>query len=131
MTVTGQDTAFLTSRSITDRSGSAANRSFQSRGVSAATSRAGWRSTRCNTSTRYAERTELLFHFIRNDNDLDFKGQRWDALLETWLALIPANGRFVAVEGVVTTLEDLTARDYVDSDRLDLDQLTRPGRPAL
>jgi len=50
--VTGQERAFLTDRSMTDRRGSEANRSFQSRGVSAATSLAGWRSTRCSTSTR-------------------------------------------------------------------------------
>ena len=52
--VSGQATAFLTSRSTTDRRGSAAKRSFQSRGVRLATSLAGWRSTRCKTSTRYA-----------------------------------------------------------------------------
>jgi RNA-directed DNA polymerase len=51
-TVSGQVTAFLTSRSITDRRGSTANRCFHSRGVSASTSLAGWSSTRCSTSTR-------------------------------------------------------------------------------
>ena len=36
--------------------------------------------------------------------------------------------RFVRVDGVVLTLDDLTARDFVESDPLDLDHLsTREG----
>lgn len=50
--VSGQETAFLTARSIADLIGSSANRSFHSLGVSAATSLAGWIDTRCRTSTR-------------------------------------------------------------------------------
>jgi hypothetical protein len=53
-TVSGQEPAFLTRRSITDRRGSAAKRSFHRRGVRLATSLAGWVSTRWSTSTRYA-----------------------------------------------------------------------------
>jgi hypothetical protein len=33
-------------------------------------------------------------------------------------------GRLRSVEGVVTSLDDLTARDYVESDPLDLDHLS-------
>jgi hypothetical protein len=51
-TVSGQATAWLTGRSTAERRGSAAKRSFHSRGVSAATSLAGWISTRWSTSTR-------------------------------------------------------------------------------
>ena len=67
---------------------------------------------------------EIMFWFIRNEEEPDFKGQRWDKLLESWLKLVPATGRFRPVYGVVITLDDLTARDYVESDPLDLDHLS-------
>jgi hypothetical protein len=52
----------------------------------------------------------------------------WDALLNAWLQLMPAAGRFKTVDGMVVALEDLTAKDYVESDPLDLDHLsTREG----
>lgn len=71
-----------------------------------------------------AEEVELTFWFIRHDGDATFEGQRWDALLEAWEKLIPATGRFKEVQALIQTLEDLTAREYVESDPLDLDHLT-------
>lgn len=68
---------------------------------------------------------ELFFWFIRNPEQPTFEGEGWDSLLERWLALMPPSGRFAPIAGLVTTLEDLTARDYVESDRLDLDHLSR------
>ncbi len=44
--------------------------------------------------------------------------------MSKWLALVPPAGRFNR-EGVVATLDDLTARDYAESDLLDLDYLSR------
>lgn len=41
-----------------------------------------------------------------------------------WLNRVQPEGRFRRVEGVVQTLDDLTARDYVESDPLDLDYLS-------
>jgi len=67
---------------------------------------------------------EILFWFIRHEDEPDFKGQRWDRFLEDWLKLAPPTGRFRSVNGVVMTLDDLTARDYVESDPLDLDHLS-------
>jgi hypothetical protein len=40
------------------------------------------------------------------------------------LKLVPESGRFTKIYGHVTTLEDLRASDYVDSDPLDLDHLS-------
>jgi hypothetical protein len=40
------------------------------------------------------------------------------------LKLAPESGRFTTIDGQVTTLEDLRASDYVDSDPLDLDHLS-------
>ena len=67
---------------------------------------------------------DVFFWFIRNDDDADFGGKSWAKLLEDWLKLVPASGRFRSVDGLVITLEDLTARDYVESDPLDLDYLS-------
>lgn len=71
-----------------------------------------------------ADEVEIAFWFIRDPDDTDFNGQNWATLLQRWLAMVPAADRFRQVEGVVTTLDDLTARDYVESDALDLDYLS-------
>lgn len=71
-----------------------------------------------------ADTVELMFWFIRGDEAPDFEGRSWQELLDGWLKLIPPAARFRPVEGQVVTLDDLTARDYVESDPLDLDHLT-------
>ncbi len=72
-----------------------------------------------------ADQVALTFLFIRNDDQPDFSGQSWDALLTAWLNLVPPSGRFSPVGGIVIGLDDVTAREYVESDPLDLDQLSR------
>lgn len=72
----------------------------------------------------YAKEIRLTFWFIRNENEPTFEQQGWDYYLEEWLKRIQARDRFIEVDGVVQTLDDLTARDYVESDRLDLDHLS-------
>jgi hypothetical protein len=67
---------------------------------------------------------ELTFLFIRNENEPDFKGMRWDQVLQKLLDLIPESGRFKSISGLVTTLEDISAKDYVESDPLDLDHFS-------
>lgn len=71
-----------------------------------------------------ADTVQLMFWFIRNEDQPTFEQQGWDVLLEAWLARVPASGRFAEVDGAVLTLDDLTARDYVESDPLDLDHLS-------
>ena len=70
---------------------------------------------------------EITLLFIRDEGADDFEGKRWDQHLEAWLARVASGGRF-QIDGVVSTLDDLTARDYVESDRLDLDHLTTRTR---
>lgn len=71
---------------------------------------------------------ELFFWFIRDPEDRDFDGESWATLLAKWLERLPKTERFPSVDGVVVTLEDMTAADYVESDPLDLDHLSlRPG----
>jgi hypothetical protein len=70
-----------------------------------------------------ADEVRITFLFIREDAPETLKDPAWPQYLEKWLALVPEQGRFKRT-GIVTTLEDLTARDYVDSDPLDLDHLS-------
>lgn len=75
-----------------------------------------------------AKEVELTMWFIREEDEPTFGGRRWDEFLDSWLERVPEGGRFVQVQGLVATLDDLTARDYVESDPLDLDHLsTRPA----
>jgi hypothetical protein len=74
-----------------------------------------------------APTVEVTFWFIHEEEAIDFEGKRWDTLLGGWLQLIPASGRFRHVHGAVLALEDLTAKEYVESDPLDLDHLSTRG----
>ncbi|TAK53568.1 MAG: hypothetical protein EPO25_10325 [Gammaproteobacteria bacterium] len=67
---------------------------------------------------------QLMFWFIRHESQATFGGRTWDILLEDWLRRVPASGRFAEVQGMVLTLDDLTAREYVESDPMDLDHLS-------
>jgi hypothetical protein len=75
-----------------------------------------------------APQLELTFWFIIDEDDAVSQIRNWGEQLEAWLRLIPASGRFTRVDGLVVELEDMTARDYVESDRLDLDHLSS-GKP--
>jgi hypothetical protein len=74
-----------------------------------------------------APTVEVTFWFIHEEEAIDFEGKRWDTILGGWLQLMPAAGRFRHVHGTVLALEDLTAREYVESDPLDLDHLSTRG----
>jgi len=71
-----------------------------------------------------APQANIFFWFIRKESDADFEGKNWANLLKEWLKLVPTTSRFNAIEGQVATLQDMTAREYVDSDPLDLDRLS-------
>jgi hypothetical protein len=71
-----------------------------------------------------AENVELIFWFIRAEKDDRFKNKEWYEWLDSWLKLLPASGRFSPVYGFVKSLEDMTAKEYTQSDRLDLDHLS-------
>jgi hypothetical protein len=71
-----------------------------------------------------ASQVDVFFWFVRNNDDADFEGKSWSNLLQGWLKLVPALGRFKPVDGQVVALEDMNAAEYVDSDPLDLDHLS-------
>jgi len=67
---------------------------------------------------------ELFFWFIRNEDQVEPAEKGWDDLLDGWLKLMPSSGRFTQIRGQLATIEDMTAAQYLDSDRLDLDHLS-------
>lgn len=71
-----------------------------------------------------APKINLMFWFIRKEKEFKFKGMDWYELLGKWLDLVPESGRFHSVEGQITTMKDLSAKDYIESDPLDLDHLS-------
>ena len=75
-----------------------------------------------------ADAVELMFWFIRNEDEPAFETQGWERCLTALPQAQSTSGRFVRVDGVVQTLDDLTARDYVESDPLDLDHLSTRQR---
>ena len=75
-----------------------------------------------------AEQIELTFWFVAESDELEFEGRDWSYYLDAWKELIPPADRFMRVDCLVCALEDLTARDYVESDPLDLDYLSERSR---
>ena len=65
----------------------------------------------------------IKFFFIRHDVDSEFEGAPWKNFLDVWLKQLAADTRFTA-DGQISTLDELTASDYVHSDPLDLDHLS-------
>ncbi len=76
-----------------------------------------------------ADHIEITLLFIPNKDEPNFDKQGWAQYLEAWLDRVPESGRFETIVGLIQTLDDLTARDYVESDPLDLDHLSRPATP--
>ena len=75
-----------------------------------------------------ADAVELRFWFIRNEDDPVPETNGWKQYLTALPKAQSKSGRFVHVDGLVQTLDDLTARDYVESDPLDLDHLSTRQR---
>ncbi|MCY4309835.1 MAG: hypothetical protein OXC54_00735 [Rhodospirillaceae bacterium] len=72
-----------------------------------------------------ADQVQLNWWFVKDDDPQDVPAD-WPALVDRWLALFERDegGRFRLDAPIACRLEDMTARDYVDSDRLDLDRLS-------
>lgn len=74
-----------------------------------------------------AAEVRLMFWFIKRGDDPVFEKEDWPKLLDKWVKLMTVSGRFIEVQGQVTTLADMNADEYVESDVLDLDHLSGPG----
>jgi hypothetical protein len=73
-----------------------------------------------------SERVQLSWWFVK-EADPDIKNVDWSAWANKWMQLFDRRGRFRLDPPTVCRLEDMTARDYVESDRLDLDRLSSPN----
>lgn len=71
-----------------------------------------------------ADSVSLFFWFIRHPGEALAEAGALADRVDEWLALLRVEGRFTEVLGQVVGLEDMTAADYVGSDRLDLDHLS-------
>ena len=69
-----------------------------------------------------ATEVELMFWFIANPEEL--VELRQSGYVPSWLKLVVPSDRFKKVLGQLTTHEELTALDYLESDLLDLDHLS-------
>jgi hypothetical protein len=72
-----------------------------------------------------SQQVQLSWWFIK-DADPEIDKVDWPGWAEKWVNLFPQSGRFQCDPPTVCRLEDMTALDYVESDRLDLDRLSGP-----
>ena len=66
---------------------------------------------------------QLSWWFIKDSDPVDVRID-WPMFLERWFGLFDLTGRFRMDPPIACRLEDMTARDYVESDQLDLDRLS-------
>lgn len=73
-----------------------------------------------------ADQVELFWWFIRDTTqpEPDLEGKSWADMLKDWLGKLTPDSKYTKIEGLVTTLADMTAEDYLNSDLLDLDHLS-------
>ncbi len=71
-----------------------------------------------------ADSIELNFWFIRDADEGMLTEEQWARHLESWEQYLVKSGRYGEVFATIVDLEDMTAQDYVESDRLDLDHLS-------
>jgi hypothetical protein len=77
------------------------------------------------TPTWHASEIELFFHFVREEDEPNGPSKPWYHWLGLWLSSLKPAGRFKRVEGVVLPPSNILMSDYLVSDRLDLDHLSR------
>lgn len=74
-----------------------------------------------------SDSVRLSWWFIKDSDPVGVKVD-WSGFVDRWLARFEQGGRFQFDSSVACRLEDMTARDYVESDRLDLDRLSTSRR---
>jgi hypothetical protein len=73
------------------------------------------------------ETVELTFWFIKDGDPVGYP-LGWSSWIEEWAGLFDQTGRYRIEAAIAVRLQDITAQDYVESDRLDLDQLSTSRR---
>jgi hypothetical protein len=67
---------------------------------------------------------EVYFWFIHDGIQAGHAGRNWGQFVDVWLDLVKPSGRFLHVDGDVVSWEDMSAKEYLESDQLDLDRLS-------
>lgn len=67
---------------------------------------------------------ELEWWFIKHSDPEGVESVDWAAIINAWMALFDVGQRFVVGVAIACRLEDMTARDYVESDVLELEHLS-------
>jgi hypothetical protein len=75
-----------------------------------------------------ADEVYLTFWFIKEADPQDTETVDWPSWMNEWLKLITKQGRFRIEPPTALRLEGMTARDYCESDRLDLDRASVPRK---
>ena len=70
-------------------------------------------------------RVQLYWWFVKDSDPVNMDVD-WPIFMDQWLDLFDQTGRFRLDPPIACRLEDMTAWDYVESDRLDLDRLSVP-----
>ena len=71
---------------------------------------------------------QLTWWFVKESEPEDCDAA-WSDLVDKWIGLFDQSGRFRVDSAIVCQLDDITARDYVESDVLDLDRLSVSKKP--
>jgi hypothetical protein len=75
-----------------------------------------------------APEVELMFWFVREEDSGETTEVELESAMASGMGLISPSGRFARIDHQLTTLDDMTAADYVGSRRLDLDHLSSRSR---
>ncbi len=66
-----------------------------------------------------------MFFFVRKQNSpMTFGGQLWSEWCDKWMTRLADFGPYKNPEGLVIDYQTMTAAEYLQSDALDLDQLS-------
>ncbi len=60
----------------------------------------------------------------RTEADDALRPEQWDGLVDAWVRRTEAFGTVRSIDGAMIPLDELSGREYVDSDPLDLDYLS-------
>ncbi|MCL2825291.1 MAG: hypothetical protein FWD57_14970 [Polyangiaceae bacterium] len=71
-----------------------------------------------------AEQIDLVVWFIQDSSNSVFDDKDWTEAMQTWRMLVPPSGRFRSVRLQRVALENISAKDFLDSDPFDLDHLS-------
>ena len=81
-----------------------------------------------------AEKIEVFISFSPETTDVAndmMSDEEWNKCIELWLRLVEPQGVFKSVDGAMNPLDKMTARQYINSQPLDLDYLSWPSSDTM